>query len=364
MSDQEIIEIPITLRLQHIDGRIEEMLLEEYLKGVLPAEMGMKKPLEALRAQAIAARSFASATRRHALQNFDVCTTAHCQAWKPEKRYAEADRAVDETTGQILTYNGNLIAAHFFGHCDGRTRNSEEVWQGEVAYLRSVPCICGHKKLWGHGVGMCQRGAVTMAEKGATAEAILKHYYTGVEISRAGPILRTGFRRSIILGYVVDGKGRPCTGQRLVLSGPDGSVAKGTTSQGRFWFTELPAGQWELRVKGQPVQHADLFTDGRNALQVNVVVPAGLPMMANAMPLAHPRQLVGTLGFKGVPVTVADPEGNEQTVLSGSAPEYNPGGFAVSVTSPGTYTIRVLGQSYDVQVGEVGTWVRFSAQAQ
>ncbi len=177
--------IPQTLLICLTDGQVQEMPLDEYLKGVVPAEIGLAKPLEALKAQAIAARSYAVTTRRHAADGFDLCTTAHCQVWKPQNRYPDSDRAVDETSGLVVTYNGQIVSAPFFGHCDGRTRNSEEVWSGKIAYCRSVPCICGHTSLYGHGVGMCQRGAVAMAHQGATAEEILKHYYTGIEISHA-----------------------------------------------------------------------------------------------------------------------------------------------------------------------------------
>lgn len=364
MSEDEVLHIPSTLRVQLRNGRVEEMPLEEYLKGVVPAEMGLQKPLEALKAQAIAARSYAVSTRRHARDNFDVCTTVHCQVWKPDKRYADADHAVDETLGWVVTYGGQIVGAHFFGHCDGHTRNSEEVWSSPVAYYRSVPCICGHTTMHGHGVGMCQRGAAAMAEQeSATAVEILTHYYTGVEIRQAIPVPRTAFRRSIILGRVVDGEGQPRGGLRLILSGAGGSVNKGTTADGRFWFTGLPAGRWSLQVRGRPVVYDDLFTDGRNTLDLRVVAPDSLPVAVRSVPLAHPRQLIGTLGLEGVPVTVVDPAGNEQTLLSGSAPDFNPGGFMASLSKPGVYTIRVLGQSFEVTIGEAGLWVEFSAGA-
>ena len=185
MPDRDARVIPETLLIRLASGQVEEMPLEEYLKGVVPTEMGLAKPLAALKAQAIAARSYAVTTRRHAHEGFDLCNSTHCQVWKPENRYPDADRAVDETAGLVVTFRNKTVATHFFGHCDGHTRNSEDVWSGKVDYLRGVPCVCGYTKMHGHGVGMCQRGAASMAKGGSPAEEILKHYYSGVEIAQA-----------------------------------------------------------------------------------------------------------------------------------------------------------------------------------
>jgi hypothetical protein len=359
MSDQNPVTIPDKLRIQLPDGRVEAMLLDEYLKGVVPTEMGLKKPLEALKAQAIAARSYAVNTRRHALDGFDLCTKPHCQVWKPKNRYPDSDQAVDDTAGQVVTYNGQIVAAHFFGHCDGRTRSAEEVWSGPVAYYQSVPCICGYTKLYGHGVGMCQRGAAAMAEQGASANEILTHYYSGIDVASATVVPRASLKDSLIFGQVVDGHGQPQGGEKLVLDGPTGRFSRGTTNDGRFWFTALPAGQWELTVKDKPVRYGDLFTDGRSSVQVQIVVPEQFALAVNTAPLAGPLQLVGTLGYEGVPLTIVDPMGDELTVLSGSAPRYNPGGFVVPLPTAATYTLHVLGHRFEVEVGETGAWLWF-----
>jgi hypothetical protein len=355
--------IPDKLRIQLAGGRVEEMAVDEYLKGVVPTEMGLQKPLEALKAQAIAARSFAVTTRRHTLDGFDLCTTAHCQVWKPKNRYPDSDEAVVDTAGRVVTYNGRVVAAHFFGHCDGHTRSSEEVWSGKVAYYRSVPCICGYTRLYGHGVGMCQRGAAAMAEQGAGAEQILTHYYTGVEIAQAAVVPRSSLQDSLVFGRVVDGYGRPRGGERLVLEGPAGRFSRGTTDDGRFWFTHVPAGRWTLVVQDKPVRYGDLFTDGRSSIQIQVAVPDVLSLSMTSTPMEGLQQLAGTLGYQGVPVTIVDPMGDELTLISGSAPDYDPGGFMVQLTTPGTYGLQVLGQHFYVEIGEQGRWVQFHAQS-
>ncbi|HFD40328.1 MAG TPA: SpoIID/LytB domain-containing protein [Anaerolineae bacterium] len=358
------LRIPETLRVQLPDGRIEEMPLDEYLKGVVPTEMGLKKPLEALKAQAIASRSFAVSTRRHARQGFDVCTTVHCQAWKPKNRYPDSDRAVEETKGQVVTYNGSIVGSHFFGHCDGHTRNSEDVWSNAVPYYRSVPCICGYTSLYGHGVGMCQRGAAAMARQGATVEEIIRHYYTGVQIGQAQHVPRTSFRRSVIFGQVVDEVGAPRGDLRLILRGPEGPIRRGTTADGRFWFTKLPAGRWELEVRGKPIRYAGLTTDGRNSLEMRVVAPYAALEPEQVVPLAHPPAIIGTLGIEGLPVRVITPQGEERTAVSGSAADFDPTSFQVPAEGPGTYTLHVLDREIKVQVqGAAGAWVRMKPVA-
>jgi len=102
---------------------------------------------------------------RHPDQGADVCTTTHCQVWK-EARDPRADLAVDSTHKVAALYGGQVISAFFFGHCDGHTRNSEDVWGSYLPYCRSVSCPCGNTTLWGHGVGMCQEGARTLALAG------------------------------------------------------------------------------------------------------------------------------------------------------------------------------------------------------
>jgi hypothetical protein len=198
-----------------------------------------------------------------------------------------------------------------------------------------------------------------MAQKGAQAGEILAHYYRDIEISTAAAIPREQMQQSLVIGRTVDGEGKPRAGLRLVLSGAGGRVSKGTTKDGRFWFSHLPAGQWELKVKGKPVRYKDIRTDGRNTLELQVVVPDAATLVADTMPLAYPKKLVGTLGYNGVPVTIVDSTGNEQTVVSGSLPDFDPGGFGVPLPPPGTCSLHVLNQRFDLEVGDIGLWVQF-----
>ncbi|GIP21794.1 stage II sporulation protein D [Paenibacillus sp. J22TS3] len=138
-------------------GAVETLPLEEYVAGVLAAEMPATFELEALKAQAIAARTFI--VRRLADGDTsgvpgraaDVTDTVAHQAylsrhalkkWKTDgeaDKLARIQKAVHATAGTIMTYQGKPITASFFSASNGYTENSEEYWNYKIPYLRSVP---------------------------------------------------------------------------------------------------------------------------------------------------------------------------------------------------------------------------------
>ena len=114
--------------------------VEDYTKGVLPYEVGNTWPIEALKAQALCAKSYAmTSIGSHTSGGFDLCVTEHCQVYKGTNSANElTDRAVDETAGMYITYNGEICKA-FFSSCDGgATDNVENVWPNTIPYLRGV----------------------------------------------------------------------------------------------------------------------------------------------------------------------------------------------------------------------------------
>lgn len=255
------------VHIKRKDGSEAEIELETYLQGVVGSEMKASFCLEALKAQAVAARTFVAS------RNYEVDDSTASQVYQDEEQlhqvwqdhyeeyHAKIEQAVNETKGKVLTYEGNYITAAFFSSCNGFTNNSEDYWQGTKPYLRSVEspwdlAVEGNQQTvtitreelanqlgftnpvveisqplrydngyvkqiqidgilftgrelrerlnlrssafdidaaqdivsittygFGHGIGMSQYGANAMAEDGAGYEEILKHYYTGVEIS-------------------------------------------------------------------------------------------------------------------------------------------------------------------------------------
>ncbi len=276
-----------TIKLLHVEtNTIEEIALDEYLYGVVSAEMPASFEKEALKAQAVVARTYTIYKIIHNDNKHgeaSICdSSACCQAWiskeKRLSRWEEAQReenwnkivsAVDETKGKIITYEGQPINAFFHSNSGGKTETTLNVWGGTgYPYLQSVSTAgeenysqykseytctktefitkiqekhpdfqidfgaedalqvleytdgnrikrmkVGNLELsgvemrtifslrsanftvqiegdnvkfqvigYGHGVGMSQTGADSMAKQGSQYEEIIKHFYVGVEI--------------------------------------------------------------------------------------------------------------------------------------------------------------------------------------
>ncbi len=130
---------------------IEEVPLEEYIVGVLSGEMPISFELEALKAQAVAARSYVLKKMENTSKNdFDVVDTVNNQVylneeelkekWKDkyDERIKKVKTAVSQTRGQYLSYDGKVIEAFFFSTSVGVTENSGEVFSKQLPYLVSV----------------------------------------------------------------------------------------------------------------------------------------------------------------------------------------------------------------------------------
>lgn len=140
-------------------GKTEDMNLEDYVTGVVSGEMPAEFSDEALKAQAVAARTFAAAhmevyggRKYNGNTGADVCDTAKCQVFMPKserfEKWPESKRkmywdkikdAVDSTKGQVLAYNGKLVMEpYYFAVSSGRTESSLSVFNRDVKYLKSV----------------------------------------------------------------------------------------------------------------------------------------------------------------------------------------------------------------------------------
>jgi stage II sporulation protein D len=112
--------------------------LEQYLYGVVPSEMPFTWAPEALKAQAVVARSYALATRRTGA--FDLYPDTRSQVYLGiEHEKPSTTAAVDATAGQVVLYQGEVAKTFFFSTSGGRTASAEDVWGEAVPYLVSVP---------------------------------------------------------------------------------------------------------------------------------------------------------------------------------------------------------------------------------
>lgn len=156
-GDTQNYEDSKTIKLLHSEtGQIEEINLEEYLYGVVSSEMPANFEIEALKAQAVVARTYTiyqinNNSSKH--ENADICDNyACCQAWiskedriskwneeEAESNWNKIVEAVNSTSGKVITYDGKPINAFFHSNSGGVTESSTAVWGGiDFPYLKSV----------------------------------------------------------------------------------------------------------------------------------------------------------------------------------------------------------------------------------
>jgi stage II sporulation protein D len=213
------------------------MDVETAVTSVVAAEMPADAPLEALKVQAVVTRSFLSSGSRHS--EYDFCDTTHCQFLRSsvDASRSAAD-AVNATRGLVLAYQQRPLAAMYASRCGGQTHSLRDLgmdprdaypyygvrckwcrehpvrWQSRIQTTEeppkagSEPARIEHAREWGwgaipgssftaekdeqglrisghsvgHGVGMCQFGAIGMAAAGADFRSILAHYYPNTEL--------------------------------------------------------------------------------------------------------------------------------------------------------------------------------------
>jgi len=148
--DRDIIKVYVVS-----EDSVREMNREQYLKEVVSAEMPVEFNIEALKAQAVAARTYLKSREKKSFEEHKgavICTDyKHCKAWmsekerkgqwKPEKSdeyWKRISQCVDETKDKYIVYNGEVIEALFHSTSSGYTENASDVWGKSVPYLVSV----------------------------------------------------------------------------------------------------------------------------------------------------------------------------------------------------------------------------------
>jgi uncharacterized protein with LGFP repeats len=175
---------------------INDLPLEYYLRGI--AESSSGSPAEYLKTMTVAARDYALWHLNAGGKNYgsgpDIFHLKNSRngngddqqyrGYGLEARFPDLTTAIDATTGQVVTYGGNLALATYFSNSDGRTRSAQEAW-GTTSWpwLASVPDPdCDGMTLNGHGVGISGTGALARANRGNTYQQILTYYYTGTVV--------------------------------------------------------------------------------------------------------------------------------------------------------------------------------------
>lgn len=173
-------------------GTVIRLDLEsEYLPACVASEVyenNSRTPIEAKKAQAIAARTYIAA---HALNGTVIDDTANYQAfkYKPLESIPNSAKACRDTAGQVLVCDGKLITAWYSNSNGGRTKRSDEAWSSYKKWTVSKddPWDVAGRQKWGeakasHSVGMSQIGAAYAASIGHTYMDILMFYYVNSEV--------------------------------------------------------------------------------------------------------------------------------------------------------------------------------------
>lgn len=139
------------IRILKKDNTVENLDLEEYLIGVVSAEVPVSFEMEAIKAQAVAARTYALKRIQNSKEsNYDVTDDTSSQVYQSDEqlknkwkdKYEEyrnkIKEAVDKTNGEYLTYNDEIIYAFFFSTSNGKTENNKDVFGQDLPYLRVV----------------------------------------------------------------------------------------------------------------------------------------------------------------------------------------------------------------------------------
>ena len=160
-------------------GTIKEINLEDYIKCVVASEIG-NASIEACKAQAVAARTYAAA--KGVLDGKIISDDASkAQAFRAERNnYKNCNIATEETAGEVLMYGGRYINAYYCHSNGGRTYTSEEVWGGKRPYLvarKDDWTLASGIKKNGHVVGLSQAGCKYAGANGVSYRDILHFYY-------------------------------------------------------------------------------------------------------------------------------------------------------------------------------------------
>jgi hypothetical protein len=306
-----ITAVPAVIRVLMPDGTIVAMDTDDYLKGVVPAEMGFvfRRALEALKAQAIASRTYAATAcladsagdpgRCEPGLDANVDTTTRTQVWRPV-HYDVTDEAVQATHGQAARDGDALIRALFFARTSLRTLDSEDspcCGNTVTRYLRSVSSPEAFGVRWGHGAGMSQEGAAVFGAWGATAAEIVEHYYSGVRVDPPGQprLFDAGASpRSVGPGDVVtftvgyaDPDGDPPAVAHLLVDGQPRPMRALSAAGADFRLgvtyavsATLPAGQHGLTFRFEDGLTGPVTLDGGA-----ITVTAGAPDRAKGAPV-------------------------------------------------------------------------------
>lgn len=228
---------------------INVVKMDDYLKGVVPYEMSASWPVEALKAQALCAKSYCVQNKnKHRSQGFDLCNSTDCQVYRgTNSATANSDGAVEAVSGQYVVYNGQIAQTFYHASSGGATEDVENIWDDYVPYLRGVEDtyltnkISWSAKLTNESVAAILRG------KGYSVSSVTDVYVSGltrsgnvreltIAQSNGKPLIFSGEKARTILNnsaYDVS-----FLSHRYTISGSGGSPSGGSSSGGSVYIND------------------------------------------------------------------------------------------------------------------------------
>lgn len=223
--------------------------LEDYLRGVVPAEMPSSWPLEALKSQAVVARTYAAA-RINPGSYYDLCATETCQVYGGLGREtAGADAAIVATRAQVVSYGGAAARTYFSSDSGGYTASSQEAWGQDLPYLqaRPDPASQGPNSRWSFSVPLARVGDIA-SRYGVRIGAIKSLNIAGVSPSgRATSIVLSGVSGSKTLGGADAGgfvRSLGAKSSRINFSGSDPLIVTGAGAGHGVGLSQWGAAGW------------------------------------------------------------------------------------------------------------------------
>jgi stage II sporulation protein D len=376
-----------SLRVDVLGGRLRAINvvgLEPYLYGVVPAEVPDDWPAEVLKAQAVAARTYALATRKSE-GAFDVYDDVRSQVYRGiDEEEESTNQAVDGTAGEVLLYNGRVVTTYFHSTSGGRTASIADVWPGSnpVPYLVSVddpydtlsphhiwgpvvvPAARFDRVLKAPGRLMDVRTTVNASARVDTVNGVGSLGDAGVraaDVRRGLGLRSTWFRIGVLhlaappkpLAYGVAGKltglarglGRPVLEQRAGIGW-------------RTVSSVSPAANGTFSVRVRPTATGQYRLSVGTARTAPTLV--GVAPRIALTPVTDPMELRGTVrpALAGAAVEIQRQSGRDSWQTVGRATVNAQGAFTVAVhVPPGSYRARIQAPGRGLVAGTSPTLV-------
>ncbi len=344
---------------------IDVVGLEQYLYGVVPSEMPYTWAPEALKAQAVVARSYALASRRSGA--FDLYPDTRDQVYLGvDHEKPSTNAAVDATAGTVVLYNGEVAKTYFYSTSGGRTASAQDVWGSSVPYLVSVPDpydnISPYHN-WGpmtfngtkfaralHIPGPVQDAQTSLNSSGRVMTMTVltpqgARSFNGTALRRVLGLRSTWFSVGVL---ALAGPSAPVTyGASARLTGVARGLA-GLTLQARTsttWQTVgtvVPTSEGTLNVGIRPTATTDYRVVSGKVTGAVAHVPVA--PFVHLIPAQTPAELRGAIrpAVEGAAVSIQRLEGTEWALVARGSTDAN-GAFDVHLQlTTGTYRARVI----------------------